>query len=145
MGAKSSRLPSPAGAGAGAGAGTGTGAAGAGAAGAGAAGARAGGQASDSSSSARPTPLIEAPYAGPWAEYQFLDVTVPVQADVALAFSDVRMASTHCATVLPSLASVYSQGYSLATFCRVPGGAGGQHKRVFSPGRDVHYQGVFCR
>ena len=114
MGAKNSKLPSPVGPGA-------------------------EGQPSDSSSSPRPTPLIEAPYAGPWAEYQFVDVTVPVE-------SDVTLASTNCSSALPTLASVYSQGYSLVTFCRVPASASSSsQKRMFTPGREMHYQAIFCR
>lgn len=121
MGAKNSKLPSPV-------------------------GPVAEGQPSDSSSSPRPTPLIEAPYAGPWAEYQFVDVTVPVESDVTFSSSDVTLASTNCSSVLPTLASVYSQGYSLVTFCRVPASASSSsQKRMFSPGREMHYQAIFCR
>ncbi|KAL8616775.1 hypothetical protein ACOMHN_017812 [Nucella lapillus] len=102
---------------------------------------------SDSSSStARPTPYIEAPYVGPWAEYQFLDVTVPVQSDVTFSFCDVTMTSTRSSSVLPALTGVYGQGYSLVNFCRVPGGGGGGgQKRVFSAGKELRYQGIFCR
>ncbi|KAL8622229.1 hypothetical protein ACOMHN_043752 [Nucella lapillus] len=148
MGARNSRLPSP------------------GREGDGERGGRGEGQApSDPSSSSRPTPFIEAPYAGPWAEYQFADVTAPVLADVTLASDvttsssagDVSMASTRTGGVLEALEGVYSQGYSLVTICRVPGGGGcggggggggggGNHRgQVFVPGREVRYQGIFCR
>ncbi|XP_076468144.1 uncharacterized protein LOC143298974 [Babylonia areolata] len=126
-------------------------------------------------SASRPTPFIEAPYAGPWAEYQFVDVTAPVLDDVSFASdvssgsgggpapssSEVTMASTGTRGVLQALEGPYSQGYSLVTLCMLPGGVGwpggggggaggggssaSQQRQVFVPGKEVRYQGILCR
>ena len=100
---------------------------------------------SDSSSSPRPTPHIEPPYTGPWAEYQFIDIRVPVENDVKIG--DVTMTSLGGGeSLVQALEKVYAQGYSLVTFCRVPVGCAGlTQKRVFSAGKQILYQGVFCR
>ncbi|XP_025088195.1 uncharacterized protein LOC112560507 [Pomacea canaliculata] len=91
----------------------------------------------------RSLPHIEAPYTGPWAEYQFVDVKVPVDGDVKFSFTDVTMASTRTDSFLPTLAAVYSQGYRLVTFCRLQGSY--QQKRPFVPGSSLRYQGILCR
>ncbi|XP_076446311.1 uncharacterized protein LOC143283823 [Babylonia areolata] len=146
MGAKTSRQPTPLGGGS-----EGGGRGGGAAAAAGGGGGGGGGlcsHPSDSSSSPRPTPYIEAPYVGPWAEYRFADVTVSVESDVTFSFCDLSMTSVRSASAVPALSELYGQGYSLVTFCRLPwghGGGGGGQKKVFSAGRELRYQGVFCR
>ncbi|KAK7496421.1 hypothetical protein BaRGS_00012343 [Batillaria attramentaria] len=96
------------------------------------------------SSTHPPPPHIEAPYAGPWAEYQFIDVTVPVDGDVTFSFCDTPMTSTRSSCALSSLEGLYAQGYSLVTFCRVPSSIQSQQKKPFAPGKDLKYQGIFC-
>ena len=91
-----------------------------------------------------PTPVIEPPYTGPWAEYQFVDVTVPVESDVTFSFTDAKMTSTLSSSVLPELTAMYRQGYGLASFCRLPTHATST-KRLFQPGAHVGYQAIFCR